>query len=209
MPALPGAQIEPVGQRACRHLPGQRVLAPAGAEEENVHAGQALARPPAACGTRPSTASTPASTPARAAWFAGRMKVLAGVACCCLVLGAAPARPPATTRWRTGPECRLQGRHRSTQRPIRKAAAPPRSGTPTPAGATARRAAPGRWTDCVGSADADACRPHLDACDRSCQRSCRSISAAARCSASSTSDGAAVIAVRAIMRHARTRATVG
>ena len=30
---------------------------------------------------------------------------------------------------------------------------------------------------CVGSADADACRPHLDACDRSCQRSCRGFSA--------------------------------
>jgi hypothetical protein len=30
---------------------------------------------------------------------------------------------------------------------------------------------------CVGSADADACRPHLDACDRSCQRSCRGLSA--------------------------------
>jgi hypothetical protein len=29
---------------------------------------------------------------------------------------------------------------------------------------------------CVGSADPDACRPHLDACDRSCQRSCRGLS---------------------------------
>ena len=29
---------------------------------------------------------------------------------------------------------------------------------------------------CVGSADADACRPHLDACDRTCQRSCRGLS---------------------------------
>jgi len=27
---------------------------------------------------------------------------------------------------------------------------------------------------CVRFGDADACRPHLDACDRSCQRSCRS-----------------------------------
>ena len=27
---------------------------------------------------------------------------------------------------------------------------------------------------CVGASDADQCRPHLDACDRSCQRSCRS-----------------------------------
>jgi hypothetical protein len=27
---------------------------------------------------------------------------------------------------------------------------------------------------CTPSAGADACRPHLDACDRSCQRSCRS-----------------------------------
>jgi hypothetical protein len=31
-----------------------------------------------------------------------------------------------------------------------------------------------RMAGCVGSADPDACRPHLDACDRSCQRSCRS-----------------------------------
>jgi hypothetical protein len=30
---------------------------------------------------------------------------------------------------------------------------------------------------CVGAADPDACRPHLDACDRSCQRSCRGFSA--------------------------------
>ena len=30
---------------------------------------------------------------------------------------------------------------------------------------------------CVRSSDADACRPELDACDRSCQRSCRSFSA--------------------------------
>ena len=39
---------KPVDQRACGQLPGQRVFAPAGAEEENVHAGQGLARPPAA-----------------------------------------------------------------------------------------------------------------------------------------------------------------
>jgi hypothetical protein len=26
---------------------------------------------------------------------------------------------------------------------------------------------------CVRATPADACRPHLDACDRSCQRSCR------------------------------------
>ena len=30
---------------------------------------------------------------------------------------------------------------------------------------------------CVRSDDADACRPHLDACDRSCQRACRDWSA--------------------------------
>jgi hypothetical protein len=31
-----------------------------------------------------------------------------------------------------------------------------------------------RMEACVrGSGDADACRPHLDACDRSCQRGCR------------------------------------
>jgi len=30
---------------------------------------------------------------------------------------------------------------------------------------------------CVRSNDADSCRPRLDACDRSCQRSCRGLSA--------------------------------
>jgi hypothetical protein len=30
---------------------------------------------------------------------------------------------------------------------------------------------------CAGSSDADTCRPHLDACDRACQRDCRGISA--------------------------------
>ena len=35
------------------------------------------------------------------------------------------------------------------------------------------------WTmvSCIRASDADLCRPHLDACDRSCQRSCRSIGA--------------------------------
>jgi len=31
----------------------------------------------------------------------------------------------------------------------------------------------GRMAACLRAADADVCRPHLDACDRSCQRSCR------------------------------------
>jgi hypothetical protein len=30
-----------------------------------------------------------------------------------------------------------------------------------------------RMETCVGAMDADSCRPHLDACDRACQRSCR------------------------------------
>jgi hypothetical protein len=30
---------------------------------------------------------------------------------------------------------------------------------------------------CAGSSDADTCRPHLDACDRACQRDCRGLSA--------------------------------
>jgi hypothetical protein len=30
-----------------------------------------------------------------------------------------------------------------------------------------------RMTACLQDNDADACRPYLDACDRSCQRSCR------------------------------------
>ena len=50
--------IEPVGERACRHLPGQRVLAPAGAEEENVHAGASPSTAARSRGTRPPTAST-------------------------------------------------------------------------------------------------------------------------------------------------------
>ena len=37
---------QPVGQRARRHLPGQRVLAAAGAEEENVHAGASTSTRP-------------------------------------------------------------------------------------------------------------------------------------------------------------------
>jgi hypothetical protein len=31
-----------------------------------------------------------------------------------------------------------------------------------------------RMETCLGAADADACRPHLDACDRACLRACRS-----------------------------------
>ena len=30
-----------------------------------------------------------------------------------------------------------------------------------------------KMESCVRSSDADACRPNLDACDRSCQRACR------------------------------------
>jgi hypothetical protein len=30
-----------------------------------------------------------------------------------------------------------------------------------------------RMETCVSATDADACRPHLDACDRACVRSCR------------------------------------
>ena len=39
-----GRAIEPVGERACRNFPGQRVFAPAGTEEEDVHWRTALAR---------------------------------------------------------------------------------------------------------------------------------------------------------------------
>ena len=34
--------VKPVGQRACRHLPGQRMLAAAGAQQQNVHMPDAL-----------------------------------------------------------------------------------------------------------------------------------------------------------------------
>jgi hypothetical protein len=33
-----------------------------------------------------------------------------------------------------------------------------------------------KMTDCMAGTDPDLCRPHLDACDRSCQRNCRGIS---------------------------------
>ena len=38
-PGIARRAIEPVHQRACRHLPGERVLASAGAEKQDVHAG--------------------------------------------------------------------------------------------------------------------------------------------------------------------------
>ena len=51
-----GRADEAVDERACRHLPGQRMLAPAGAEEQNVHKLQSLAGAPvawqAACANR-------------------------------------------------------------------------------------------------------------------------------------------------------------
>ena len=53
MPALPGAQIQPIGQRACRHFPGQRVLASAGAEEQNIHGLRYVAVGPCSMGERP------------------------------------------------------------------------------------------------------------------------------------------------------------
>jgi hypothetical protein len=34
---IAGRTHEPLGERACGHLPGERVLAPAGTQEENVH----------------------------------------------------------------------------------------------------------------------------------------------------------------------------
>ena len=62
---------EPVGQRAGGELPGQRVLAPAGAEEENVHAGASTST---GGRSRRNLAAhsvhSPASTRRRAAWFA-------------------------------------------------------------------------------------------------------------------------------------------
>ena len=42
---------EPVAERACRQLPGQRMFAPAGAEEQNVHRLECLAAVPVACGS--------------------------------------------------------------------------------------------------------------------------------------------------------------
>ena len=72
--------IEPVGERACRHLPGQRVLAPARTEEENVHAGQALARWPRAGGTQAAdSVHSPASTRPRRRGLLARMKSLAAL----------------------------------------------------------------------------------------------------------------------------------
>ena len=85
---------EPVGQRAGGELPGQRVLASAGAEEENVHAAQALAWRTAATELdppRPSTASTPVSTPSLWAWFACRHESSCAVVLLFILGLAAPA----------------------------------------------------------------------------------------------------------------------
>ena len=69
MPALPGAQIEPVGERARRQLPGQRVLTPAGTDQKNIHAGISLAWLLGA-DTLLSTASTGRLDGPRSPWFA-------------------------------------------------------------------------------------------------------------------------------------------
>ena len=37
---IAGGAVKPVGQRACRHLPGQRMLAAAGAQQQNIHVRQ-------------------------------------------------------------------------------------------------------------------------------------------------------------------------
>ncbi len=34
--------IEPVGERACRHFPGQRMLAPAGAQQQDIHGSERI-----------------------------------------------------------------------------------------------------------------------------------------------------------------------
>jgi hypothetical protein len=41
---VPWRANEPVDERTCRHFPGERVLAPAGAEEEYVHGRLGIAR---------------------------------------------------------------------------------------------------------------------------------------------------------------------
>src|SRR6202795_3655494 len=34
--------VEPIGERACRHFPGQRVLAPAGAQQQDIHGSERI-----------------------------------------------------------------------------------------------------------------------------------------------------------------------
>ena len=145
---------EPVDQRAGGELPGQRVLASAGAEEENVHAAQALAR-----GQRRRNLSVPAIHSVHTRLDASgcrrgllsAMKVLAALLLFILGSGRASGR----RRLHAGKPAR-GGRSRaasSTRRPIRRASAPPRSGRRTPAGATASRACTWKMEYCVGAND--------------------------------------------------------
>ena len=110
---------------------------------------------------RPSTASTPASTPSAAGVVCLRHESLGRVVAAAWCWAWPRPRPPATTRWKTGPRWSSRAAS-STRRPIRRASAPPRSGNRTPAGATASRAAPGRWN--IASAATD--RRRLPAASR-------------------------------------------
>ena len=198
--------IEPVGERACRDLPGQRVLAPAGAEEEDVHAGASTSMARRAGGTRPPTAST--GPPRR-----GR----AGVIClAAMKVACAALRADVCGPGRAGRRRRLH------------AGKPARGGVPRPKGGIvhvspypqSKRAASvwasdACWRDCTAELhledgipasarpSADACRPHLDACDRACQRSCRSPRRAAARLHRLVADGIAVVRLRARPRAMR------
>ena len=160
--------IELVGQRAGGDLPGQRVLAPAGAEKENVHARQALARRPAPAElAMPRTASTARLDARRAGVVCSRHESLWCVvgAVAAVWACAAPAMPGDYTL-ENRPEVVFKGGivHQ----------------TPYPQGRRAASvwASDACWRDCTvelhlengilrrARADPDACRPHLDACDR-------------------------------------------
>ena len=167
---------QPVGQRARRKLPRQRVLAAAGTEEKNVHAGQALARAESprnlAIPGHPQRPHPPRRQPPRRGLLAA-MKVLSVVLL--FLFGAVACAAAGDYSMDNRPVVVFKGGivHQS---PYPQGRRQPRSGPPTPAGATARPTCNWKMDDCIGRHRPGPCRPHLDACDRSCQRNCRGIS---------------------------------
>jgi hypothetical protein len=166
-----GRAGEPVHQRTGGKLPGQRVLAPAGTEEEDVHRGAALARAARLSERKPARRPQPASTAARPRGLLAAMPTLAAIA----LLLAAWLGPAAA------------GEYSFDNRPVVtfKGSASERM-SPFPAGKRAAAVwnADACWRGCASDCnwrmeyclretDADACRPQLDACDRACLRSCR------------------------------------
>ena len=139
---------QPVGERARRHLPGQRVLAPAGAEEKDVHAGNSLARPRSAGHAAVHRVHRPGSTATRPRGLLVAMTAPLRALGRCIAAVCRPLRRGAGRPVRHHPVPLLQAgkparswcsRRRprtaaSTSAPTRPRSAPPRSGSPTSAG---------------------------------------------------------------------------